>query len=858
MASCMVNGLRVEAVCEPDATRSAALFRLAAGSFDEPASWPGLAHLLEHVLFAGSGNFQDEQRLMAWAPANGARLNATTLAHSTAWFVEVAPEQLNEALCRLTDMLARPLLAAEAIAAESAAIDAEYRMLQSHEPTLCEAALSLAFTLPNPLQDFHVGSRQHFGDDAAALQQALHDYHRQFFHSGNLELWLTGPQPLAELNALAEKAARAFFPASSAAALSATGASSAGALFAADASSARALPATEASSASALSATGASSSRALVEAAAVSCHPDTESAAFPLLKLSRTRTFALQSQAAEHLQISFLVGNDPAAFSLLQELLLDKAPGSLLATLRAKGLCDDILLLEPYRSPRQSVLSVQFHLSGLQPQQCAEIEAVFCRWLAQLPDLTQAQLLHYTRLAQRRFSQLASLDRLRALAFGFPPASEHPATLLTQLHAQNMSRLWVSPAVSAPLVQAQGFALRCRPFALPAVSSSAPVFTFYSPVQEAVLPELPATRAALRTINASGESSLLLSLQPGQQLSRRTAATIEAALQPVMGECLHRGGELSFTRQHGLWLLRLSGKNERLINGLHQALNAFRDCSATTQAFADRLYRKAQQTLASDIAVRCLLAYLPDLLNGPPDLSNGPPGENSRSTETLATAALSTLRWQATYYGSDAETADRLARLLSQLPGSVVPPSTPPVSLPAQPRYFCPTQSPDAAAIIFCPLVTTSAESFASWQLLAALLAPRFFQQLRVEQNIGYVVSCRFQQMAGQAGLLFALQSPSLTTNKLFHHIDQFIFRMADTVAAFTTEALQESIASLARALPAASIKNSEQVSDHWLHQQLNLPLDVETYRQLSSRQLRQAYQQLSTGRCQWWRLSNS
>ena len=851
MASCMVNGLRVEAVCEPDATRSAALFRLAAGSFDEPASWPGLAHLLEHVLFAGSENFQDEQRLMAWAPANGARLNATTLAHSTAWFVEVAPEQLNEALCRLTDMLARPLLATEAIAAESAAIDAEYRMLQSHEPTLCEAALSLAFTSPNPLQDFHVGSRQHFGDDAAALQQALHDYHRQFFHSGNLELWLTGPQPLAELNALAEKAARAFVPASSAAALSATGASSAGALSATDASSARALFAADASSAGALSATDASSARALVEAAVVSWRPDTESAAFPLLKLSRTRTFVLQSQAAEHLQISFLVGNGPAAFSLLQELLLDKAPGSLLATLRAKGLCDDILLLEPYRSPRQSVLSVQFHLSGLQPQQCAKIEAVFCRWLAQLPDLTQAQLLHYTRLAQRRFSQLASLDRLRALAFGFPPASEHSATLLTQLHAQNMSRLWVSPAASAPLVQAQGFALRCRPFALPAVPASASVFTFYSPVQEAVLPELPATRAALRMINASGESSLLLSLQPGQQLSRRTAATIEAALQPVMGECLHRGGELSFTRQHGLWLLRLSGKNERLINGLHQALNAFRDCSATTQAFADRLYRKAQQTLASDIAVRCLLAYLPDLLSGPP-------GENSRSAETLATAALSTLRWQATYYGSDAETADRLARLLSQLPGSVVPPSTPPVSLPAQPRYLCPTQSPDAAAIIFCPLVTTSAESFASWQLLAALLAPRFFQQLRVEQNIGYVVSCRFQQMAGQAGLLFALQSPSLTTDKLFHHIDQFIFRMADTVAAFTTEALQESIASLARALPAASIKNSEQVSDHWLHQQLNLPLDVETYRQLSSRQLRQAYQQLSTGRCQWWRLSNS
>ncbi|WP_338564568.1 insulinase family protein [Erwinia sp. E_sp_W01_6] len=100
------NGLRVNLIHDPNASRAAALFQLSAGSHDAPARWPGLAHLLEHVLFAGSENYRAEQRLMAWGPASGARLNATTHAHYTAWFFDIAADRLAEGLPRLVDMLA--------------------------------------------------------------------------------------------------------------------------------------------------------------------------------------------------------------------------------------------------------------------------------------------------------------------------------------------------------------------------------------------------------------------------------------------------------------------------------------------------------------------------------------------------------------------------------------------------------------------------------------------------------------------------------------------------------------------------------------------------------------------------------
>ena len=47
------GGLQATLVHQPQAVRAAALARVAAGSHHEPSHFPGLAHLLEHLLFYG-------------------------------------------------------------------------------------------------------------------------------------------------------------------------------------------------------------------------------------------------------------------------------------------------------------------------------------------------------------------------------------------------------------------------------------------------------------------------------------------------------------------------------------------------------------------------------------------------------------------------------------------------------------------------------------------------------------------------------------------------------------------------------------------------------------------------------------
>lgn len=825
------NGLGITLIHDPYATRAAALIQLAAGSHQEPTEWPGLAHLLEHVLFAGSEGFQDEQRLMAWAPAQGARLNATTLASQTAWFFEITPPLLADGLNRLVDMLARPLLSAAAVEQEVRVIDAEYQMLTSHNATRCEAALSQAFVAPHPFHHFHVGNLAHFGEDLPALRQALQQYHQCYFRAPHLRLWLQGPHPMAELAALAKTLGLAFSPSTS------------------------------------RSVVGQEAGSALPAAPVDDVQPPA-----PLI-LRAERAFALQSPAAEQLLLSFpLTQVAPAMLSVLRELLTDPAASSLLSTLQTLGLCHDIQLWEPYRSPQHSLLSVVFQLSAPHREQCAEIEAVFRRCRQCLADLTPQQLAHYASLSQRHFARQTPLDQLRALAFGFPPvttaisppSAAHPPvwldnwhTLLAQLTPENTTRLWLTADASLPVTHAQGFALRSAPIDWPLLPAAQDAHSprpsthgdgdvlanmaFHQPGATLPLPPLPVATAALQAFPANGEATLLLSPFAGQQLAPRKAALIAAALQPVMAECQHYGGELYFSQQQGIWLLQLSGSRELLLFSLDKVLTALNAPPTAAIAQSERLYRQTRQALVSDIAVRCLLNQLPTLLQSPTEDD----GE---------------VIWQAALYGGDRELHQALARLLSRFPATLQahrPNNTP--ALPARKEYTFTTQSHDAAVIVFCPLATFSPLTLATGQLLAALFAPRFFQRLRVEKNIGYVVSCRFHQTAGQAGLLFALQSPTIPTTELYHCIRAFIGEMAEVIVTLSAEELQEKIRALQHALPVLPAGNPAQCVEHWLDHQLTIPpLTQEIYPQISMTHLRQTLQYLSENPHHYWLLSNT
>ena len=196
-------------------------------------------------------------------------------------------------------------------------------------------------------------------------------------------------------------------------------------------------------------------------------------------------------------------------------------------------------------------------------------------------------------------------------------------------------------------------------------------------------------------------------------------------LRPLLAEMRHIGGSGEWQTVDGSWQLTL-----RLPDAVVMA-------EPIIGAIIDRLSRPTPAiTPAPDgIAIRQLLKQLPERLASEPS-RNG---------------------WLAALAGGSAGHAHGLARQLGLLRAPVNAKPLPLSDCPGGVEHI-PHASADSALLVFIPLPPGA--SLAALRLLALCCEPRFFQRLRVEQQIGYVVSCRYQRIADRDGLLLALQSP--------------------------------------------------------------------------------------------------
>ncbi|MGN2496538.1 pyrroloquinoline quinone biosynthesis protein PqqF [Serratia nevei] len=717
------NGLAVKAISDPAVAAAAALVRIEAGSFQAPVAWPGLAHLLEHMLFRGSANFSAQDGLMGWVPSVGGRLNATTQATQTAFFFEVSADHLAQGLARLSDLLAAPQLAAEAIAQEVEVIDAEYRLLRAEVETRCEAAQRQMFGGLDAMHRFHIGSRAAFGNDIFALHQALRLFHQRYFRAPNMTLWLQGPQSLAQLHALAQRCGSR-------------------------------LP---------------SGNAAPHEAS-------------PPLTAAEDYTLSLPGTPQLRLVFALPRSHSRGWLRRLERLLLDEAPGGLLARLRAQAWCDAVRLDYSRCSENNALLSFIFTVNHGSAAEAAHIESALLAWLQALQMLAPAQLAHYERLANRDFHRLAPLDQLRARAFGLPPVEPNddwPRHIAALISAPRR-RLAVRPDGGGEPREIQGLPLALSPFAGAALTSTLEPFRFFSFSAALPSPTLPAGLAPLRhLLPDEAQPVLLLRPTPSSPFSDEQAYGLQAALRPGAADLSHREGHLSFERHQGVWLLQLAGSHALLCHGLSVVNRALAVLPPAILNEAARNLRHTQLKEQNDIAIRRLLAQLPAAL----------------STPTSAAA-----QWHATLIGGDGELKQSLSHLLYDFPYSVA--AQPPRPAHQHHRPVTLTESGTEHALLqFYPLPNDEAEGRWALRVLAQLYAPRYFQRLRVDRNVGYVVQCAFHRCADAEGLLFALQSPTFNVEQLQQLTDEFLLQMRHELThvgaselAQTQQALRQSL----------------------------------------------------------------
>jgi insulysin len=117
------NKLKVIAVCDPDATLSAATMTVGVGSLREPSDVGGLAHFLEHMLFMGTEKYPEENYFSRFLKENCGNSNAFTKLDDTTFFFEIEGDAFYQGLDAFAQFFIAPIFLQDAIERETEAVD---------------------------------------------------------------------------------------------------------------------------------------------------------------------------------------------------------------------------------------------------------------------------------------------------------------------------------------------------------------------------------------------------------------------------------------------------------------------------------------------------------------------------------------------------------------------------------------------------------------------------------------------------------------------------------------------------------------------------------------------------------------
>ncbi|WP_404339054.1 insulinase family protein [Pseudoalteromonas mariniglutinosa] len=181
------NGLKVLLVQDIESTKAAASMAVNAGHFDDPVDRQGLAHFLEHMLFLGTDLYPESSDFANFVSHAGGNTNAWTGTEHTCYFFDINNQAFEAALAKFSRFFIAPLFNPDEADKERNAIDAEFklkikddgrRIYQAHKETVNPA---------HPFAKFSVGNQQTLADRDTCISDEL----RQFFDQHYQAQWMT-------------------------------------------------------------------------------------------------------------------------------------------------------------------------------------------------------------------------------------------------------------------------------------------------------------------------------------------------------------------------------------------------------------------------------------------------------------------------------------------------------------------------------------------------------------------------------------------------------------------------------------------------------------------------------------------
>ncbi len=199
------NGLKVLVISDPETDKAAVSLDVSVGSGGDPKQRQGLAHFLEHMLFLGTKKYPEAGEYQAYISAHSGSHNAFTAHDRTNYFFDIDSNYLAPTLDRFSRFFVDPLFSAEYVQREKHAVNSEYQSKLKEDGRRGYSAFRQVINPAHPMAGFAVGSLETLADRPGSdIRDELINFYQQHYSADNMSLVILGAEKVTELKQLVQ------------------------------------------------------------------------------------------------------------------------------------------------------------------------------------------------------------------------------------------------------------------------------------------------------------------------------------------------------------------------------------------------------------------------------------------------------------------------------------------------------------------------------------------------------------------------------------------------------------------------------------------------------------------------------
>ena len=777
------NGLQALLVSDPEADKAAASMNVRVGSAQDPDDLQGLAHFLEHMLFLGTEPYPQSDAYQQYISDNAGSHNAFTAQQDTNYFFDIEPSALPGALDRFSEFFLSPLFNADHLESERNIVHSEYMARIRDESRRENDVLNQLLNPDNPTTGFAVGSRDTLADPEgeATLRERVIEFYHRYYDANVMNLAVVAPQPLDELEALVvERFAD--------------------------------IPDHDLSA------------------------PTIDA---PLIDPDTLPRYVERQSLQDRRQLRFYFPiPDPTdeyrtkPTQLIAHLLGDEGDGSLLAVLREAGLADGLSAGVGRGDGNEALFTVSISLTPAGAERLDDIEATLFAAIEQIraDGLAEWRYDEQKSLSEQafRFQQHGApqqeATRLAMSLSRYPVEdvqyaayrmdgmdSERQQRYLDALTQDNMLRFYSAPDVESdtvspwfntqwkeqpPTATGQALSGLALPEPNPFIASDltlqggqdeqptalieTPTFTTWHMQDSRFNTPSVEWRVSLQRPSASYSAEEAV-------LTRLLAGWLNDSLNESLYPAWIAGQSFSaYAHARGM-TLSFSGWRDGQTPLIEQALEQLQQADISTGAFErvryqlQREWRNAPQASLTGQASRALGEALLTPQWSTAELLEASQRLEKRHLENFRRRFLDDLYIDAMAVGNlNAEQAQEQANLIRgaltpRLTRDDIPPLTP-LEVSSESEILHPHSTREESLVLrYLQGRDTSVEEQARLSVLAQWLDTPFYQQLRTEEQLGYIVNAGYSPMLEAPGISLIVQSPDVDSSTIAERMDAFM-----------------------------------------------------------------------------------